>query len=851
MNLEIRFTLSDQDPQTVPIQERVLIGTLLSNDVVIRTPGVEPIHAMIEVLSNGNHIITDLGSDTGVKINGKTIDVESQIQIGDVITIGDTKIDVLAFGASSNENFHTATTRMPTDNEQIGARSLAVDLPHPEQLEGDETSHAVSSHTDIQPNSNVEDMTQTSVHDEESMADSQVADQYDDVDEGGVEDQIEDATTEISDDVDDDDVEAALNKRSRNKQKKVAVDLEDEAEEEAPISGLAAAARDVIDEEESFSRSSGRDVATQVGVSASYYDDKQAAGGEAIGGDGRGGSNVKTTVRSSRDYENRGEKKNMLFSPRNAKPSGDVLEVVSYWGDTVLDVELFHPTFKGFEQATIGTPPKSHFLAGGKSNISQHILAQVTAEGFKLRLLPDMTARVRKGGKVGEKKGKGSIGLGKRDIAHVAHGPIKYFLMYVKPPALSLPRRRAKDPVFATLMTAAFLLYLLVIPTIYLSDSVSDDDLEDDIWSIVNIPEKLEPPKPEVKPKQEVAEVKEPPPQPKPPKPEPTPPKPVQPKEPPKPPKVVEKPKQPQPVTKPQPTKSLTDAQKKPELSRLAKATKEAGMVSTGVKKPDFKAPGKDTGGKRGLSGGPRGGGKFRANAGGARKGNSKADVKGVEGGAAGKASGVNLSKLGLGAGKILGKTGAGAIRTDFRNSAGGAGGGSGTASKTYGMGGPGTGRTLGVSGAGGAANNFGGFGGNGSGAGGTGGLGGDGIGRGFGRPNGGRGRAEVVVPPGDPVISGGLTTQEVQAVIRANLNQIRHCYEQLLQRSPSSSGKVKVNFVVQPSGRVGSAKIISSSINDSIMKSCITGKIQRWKFPQPRGGQSVTVNYPFVFNPL
>ena len=107
------------------------------------------------------------------------------------------------------------------------------------------------------------------------------------------------------------------------------------------------------------------------------------------------------------------------------------------------------------------------------------------------------------------------------------------------------------------------------------------------------------------------------------------------------------------------------------------------------------------------------------------------------------------------------------------------------------------------------------------------------------------------MVPEGDPVIAGGLSQAEVQAVIRANLNQIRHCYEQLLQRSPSAQGKVKVRFVVKPNGRVGSAKIVNSDIKDMVMRGCVTSKVKRWKFPIPRGGQAVTVNYPFVFNPL
>jgi outer membrane biosynthesis protein TonB len=99
--------------------------------------------------------------------------------------------------------------------------------------------------------------------------------------------------------------------------------------------------------------------------------------------------------------------------------------------------------------------------------------------------------------------------------------------------------------------------------------------------------------------------------------------------------------------------------------------------------------------------------------------------------------------------------------------------------------------------------------------------------------------------------VSGGLTSQEIMAVIRANLNQIRHCYEQLLQRSPSASGKMGTTFVIDTAGRVSSVSVSQDTVNDSMMRGCVTGKMQRWAFPKPRGGQPVSVNYPFVFNPL
>src|SRR5688572_3322991 len=94
MNLEIRYSPPNQSQQVVPVRDRLMIGSLLSNEVVIRAASVEPIHAMIEVLENGVHMLTDLGSHSGVFLNGKRIEVESPLNVGDKISIGDVVIEV-------------------------------------------------------------------------------------------------------------------------------------------------------------------------------------------------------------------------------------------------------------------------------------------------------------------------------------------------------------------------------------------------------------------------------------------------------------------------------------------------------------------------------------------------------------------------------------------------------------------------------------------------------------------------------------------------------------------------------------------------------------------------------------
>ncbi len=737
MNLEIRYSPPNQSQQVVPVRDRLMIGTLLSNEVVIRATAVEPIHAMIEVLENGVHMLTDLGSHSGVLLNGKRVEVESPLSIGDKITIGDVVIEVC--------NHQTA----------VAAAEAAEAAPQFKAAQNDGTKVGAEV---------------TIMSGRPGMAAQNAATPR-------VEQQAESLHEDSSD-----------------------------------------------------------------------HDDAEEADDMAAGDD------VKTTVRAAPRGDGRGsdDDGDMLFSPRNAKPSGNVLEVVSYWDDTILDIDLFHPKFKNFDRVLIGQPPKAHFLSGSDNDVKAHELASVTEEGYTLHLMADMSARLRKGGKVLEESGEKTVNMSKHDIAHISQGPLKYFLMFIKPPVLELPRSNTRDPFFVGILAFSILLYMAAIPAIYLSKNPKDDKLDDDIWSIVNAPEKKEAPKPIPKPKVEVAEVKqEPPPKPTPPKPPPKPPTPVPPEAKPKP---VETPKQTTPTPPVEkPTQQLAEPKKEqapPTPTPPQEKPKETGMANTG-KKPDFKAPGAQTSAKVGPSGGAQGGDKLRPDAGGQRKGEQKIDLAGAEGGAPNKASGVNLSKLGLGAGKVLSQVGAGAIKTDFKDSAGGAGGGAGSGAKTLGLGGPGTGKTLGVSGTGGAVNNFGGFGGQGSGEGGAGGLGGAGIGKGFGKGEGGAGRANVEVPPGDPVVSGGLTTQEVQAVIRANLNQIRHCYEQLLQRSPNANGKIKVNFIIGADGRVTKSDINSDTIGDAVMAGCVTGKIVRWKFPTPRGGQNVNVNYPFVFNPL
>ena len=104
-----------------------------------------------------------------------------------------------------------------------------------------------------------------------------------------------------------------------------------------------------------------------------------------------------------------------------------------------------------------------------------------------------------------------------------------------------------------------------------------------------------------------------------------------------------------------------------------------------------------------------------------------------------------------------------------------------------------------------------------------------------------------------EPVISeaeveGGLDQSEIDQVIQRHQGQLRFCYEQGLQASSKLAGRVTVHFVIGGYGNVNHADISGSSMHSKPVESCVLAKLKSWKFPTPRNGVLVKVNYPFNF---
>jgi hypothetical protein len=74
------------------IAERVLIGRLPTNGVVVNDSSVSRLHAWIDATADGVYFVADTGSLTGTWVNGRAIEKRKTLDDGDVIKIGQATI---------------------------------------------------------------------------------------------------------------------------------------------------------------------------------------------------------------------------------------------------------------------------------------------------------------------------------------------------------------------------------------------------------------------------------------------------------------------------------------------------------------------------------------------------------------------------------------------------------------------------------------------------------------------------------------------------------------------------------------------------------------------------------------
>ncbi len=100
---------------------------------------------------------------------------------------------------------------------------------------------------------------------------------------------------------------------------------------------------------------------------------------------------------------------------------------------------------------------------------------------------------------------------------------------------------------------------------------------------------------------------------------------------------------------------------------------------------------------------------------------------------------------------------------------------------------------------------------------------------------------------PGEPVILGSLDKQVIRRVVTDKKSAYRQCYDASAGKT-GKAGKLVLKFIVNGQGKVTSAKVAEDGLHDAKTTNCLLSETKTLRFPKPKGGGIVIVNYPFVF---
>jgi outer membrane biosynthesis protein TonB len=94
-----------------------------------------------------------------------------------------------------------------------------------------------------------------------------------------------------------------------------------------------------------------------------------------------------------------------------------------------------------------------------------------------------------------------------------------------------------------------------------------------------------------------------------------------------------------------------------------------------------------------------------------------------------------------------------------------------------------------------------------------------------------------------------GTVPAALQGALRAKAGAARGCYERALRQNAMLQGKIMVAVRVGAQGQICSASIVSNTLGDPGVASCVLGMIRSSSLPPPNGG-CVDVQVPMNFVP-
>ncbi|HLL54904.1 MAG TPA: AgmX/PglI C-terminal domain-containing protein [Myxococcaceae bacterium] len=108
---------------------------------------------------------------------------------------------------------------------------------------------------------------------------------------------------------------------------------------------------------------------------------------------------------------------------------------------------------------------------------------------------------------------------------------------------------------------------------------------------------------------------------------------------------------------------------------------------------------------------------------------------------------------------------------------------------------------------------------------------------------------------PGTPVRDeppSTLSREEVLAAVRGAERLVRECFEDAQDRFPGP-GRVTLRFTLEGrdgSGRITGGEVVEAEMRDPVLEACFLDALVDAQFPTPEGTGTLTVQYPFRFDP-
>jgi TonB family protein len=98
--------------------------------------------------------------------------------------------------------------------------------------------------------------------------------------------------------------------------------------------------------------------------------------------------------------------------------------------------------------------------------------------------------------------------------------------------------------------------------------------------------------------------------------------------------------------------------------------------------------------------------------------------------------------------------------------------------------------------------------------------------------------------------VMGARDPGRIYRAVDDHLTDLTSCYQQGVSVKSDLTGRVSVEFIIGPNGRVVRASVKESTLHSPPVETCIVQAVQTWEFPAPDGGGIIVVGYPFYFPP-